>query len=58
MREAAPELYEALVAARLAMRGTDAEHIWLNHPETPELTLGAKIDLALAKAGYREPKAS
>lgn len=56
MRKAAPELFDALLAARSAIRGRDLEHIWLNAPEKPELTLGVKIDQALAKAGHKEPK--
>lgn len=57
IKEAAPDLYEALVAARGAIRGQQIEHTWVNFPEKPELTLGAKLDAALAKAGYKEPKA-
>lgn len=56
MRAAAPELFEALLAARQLIRGKDLEHVWLNYPDKPELTLGAKIDRALAKAGHKEPK--
>ncbi len=53
IREAAQEMFEALLAARAAMRGTDLEHIWINYPEEPALELGTKIDRALAKAGHK-----
>jgi hypothetical protein len=56
MRTAAPELLEALLMARQAMRGKDMEQIWINYPVEPALTLGAKIDQVLAKAGHKEPK--
>jgi len=55
-RAAAPELYEALLAARQVIRGKDAEHVWINYPTVPEISLGVKMDQALAKAGYKEPK--
>jgi hypothetical protein len=56
MRQAAPELFEALLAARTIIRGKDLEHAWVNYPTEPALTLGAKIDQALALAGHKEPK--
>jgi len=56
IRGAAEDLYDALLAARVAIHGRDAEHIWLNAPETPEVTLGSKIDQALAKAGWKPTK--
>jgi len=55
-RAAAPDLYEALLAARQAIRGQDVEHIWINYPTVPKISLGVKMDQALAKAGYKEPK--
>jgi predicted nucleic acid-binding Zn ribbon protein len=51
--KAAPDLFEALLAARQAIRGKDLEQVWINYPEEPALTLGAKIDRALAKAGHK-----
>jgi predicted nucleic acid-binding Zn ribbon protein len=56
VRRAAPELYDALLAARLILRGKDLEHAWVNYPTEPALTLGTKIDKALAKAGYKPEK--
>lgn len=57
VRRAAPELYDALLAARQVLRGKDLEHAWVNYPEKPALELGTKIDRALAKAGYKPEKA-
>lgn len=56
MRAAAPDLYEALVVAGEVIRERGLAAIWMNAPDKPEVTLGDKIDQALAKAGYREPK--
>lgn len=56
IRDATTDLFEALLAARQAMRGRDLEQVWINYPHEPALTLGAKIDQVLAKAGYKEPK--
>jgi hypothetical protein len=41
---------------RLILRGKDLEHAWVNYPTEPALTLGTKIDKALAKAGYKPEK--
>lgn len=56
MRAAAPELLEVLLDVRALIRGRDIEQVWLNHPQEPALTLGAKIDQVLSKAGHKEPK--
>lgn len=40
-------MYEALTTARELIRGKDVEHVWLNHPTEPALTLGDMIDAAL-----------
>lgn len=56
VRKAAPDLYDALLAARQAMRGKDLEHVWVNYPTEPALELGTLADRALAKAGFKPPK--
>ena len=56
IRGAAEDLYDALLVARQIIRGMDVEHVWLNAPETPEVTLGSKIEQALAKAGWKPTK--
>lgn len=56
VRKAGPVLYEALLAARLSIRGKDVEHAWINYPTEPALELGTLMDWALAKAGYKPPK--
>lgn len=56
IREAAEEMYEALLIVRTVIQGKDVAHIWLNAPDVPEVSLGMKIDQALAKAGWKPPK--
>lgn len=56
-REAAPELFAALVTARQVITGRETEFVVVNYPEQPAMGLGQLIDQALAKAGYKEPKA-
>ena len=55
LHAASPDLASALLTVRSLLarfdQWSDVLHVWLNHPNKPEVTLGAMIDAALLKAG-------